>query len=102
MLKASIPLRPSYYLLSTFIFFRREKEFASMDENRDSIVTVEELTKYLDPTHEQRAVNEGNYLISMADRDRDDRLSEKEMLVNYKLFTGSTMTNYAGYLHDEF
>lgn len=80
----------------------REKEFASMDENGDGIVTVDELTKYLDPTHEQRAINEGNYLISMADRNRDDHLSEKEMLMNYQLFTGSTMANYVGYLHDEF
>ena len=72
-----------------------------MDENGDGIVTVDELTKYLDPTHEQRAINEGNYLISMADRNRDDHLSEKEMLMNYQLFTGSTMANYAGYLHDE-
>lgn len=80
----------------------REKEFAAMDENGDGIVTVDELTKYLDPTHEQRAINEGNYLISMADRNRDDHLSEKEMLMNYQLFTGSTMANYAGYLHDEF
>ena len=88
--------------LFTFIFFRREKEFGVMDENGDGIVTVDELTKYLDPTHEQRAINEGNYLISMADRNRDDHLSEKEMLMNYQLFTGSTMANYAGYLHDEF
>ena len=81
---------------------RREKEFATMDEDGDGVVTSEELTKYLDPTHEQRAINEANYLISMADRNRDGFLSEKEMLMNYQLFTGSSMANYAGYLHDEF
>lgn len=80
----------------------RETEFTAMDEDGDGVVTVDELTKYLDPTHKQRAINEGNYLVSMADRDRDDQLSEKEMLMNYQLFTGSTMANYAGYLHDEF
>lgn len=73
-----------------------------MDDNGDGVVTQEELTKYLDPTHEQRAISEANYLITMADRDRDGYMSEKEMLMNYKLFTGSSMANYAGYLHDEF
>jgi len=81
---------------------RREEEFASMDDNGDGVVTQEELTKYLDPTHEQRAISEANYLITMADRDSDGYMSEKEMLMNYKLFTGSSMANYAGYLHDEF
>lgn len=80
----------------------REDEFVAMDEDGDGVVTVDELTKYLDPTHKQRAINEGNYLVSMADRNRDDQLSEKEVLMNYQLFTGSTMANYAGYLHDEF
>lgn len=80
----------------------REEEFASMDDNGDGVVTQEELTKYLDPTHEQRAISEANYLITMADRDSDGYMSEKEMLMNYKLFTGSSMANYAGYLHDEF
>ena len=85
-----------------FVYFRREDEFVAMDEDGDGVVTVDELTKYLDPTHKQRATNEGNYLVSMADRNRDDQLSEKEVLMNYQLFTGSTMANYAGYLHDEF
>ena len=83
-------------------FYRRETEFAAMDEDGDGAVTSVELTKYLDPTHEQRAINEANYLVRMADRDYDGFLSEKEMLMNYQLFTGSSMANYAGYLHDEF
>lgn len=73
-----------------------------MDDNGDGVVTQEELTKYLDPTHKQRSISEANYLITMADRDGDGYMSEKEMLMNYKLFTGSSMANYAGYLHDEF
>lgn len=80
----------------------REEEFATMDENGDGVVTQEELAKYLDPTHEQRAISEAKYLITMADRDHDGYMSEKEMLMNYQLFTGSSMANYAGYLHDEF
>ena len=81
---------------------RREEEFASMDDDGDGVVSQEELTKYLDPTHKQRSISEANYLITMADRDGDGYMSEKEMLINYKLFTGSSMANYAGYLHDEF
>ena len=81
---------------------RREQEFIAMDEDGDGVVTSDELTKYLDPTHEQRAINEANYLMAMADRDHDGHLEEKEMLMNYQLFTGSSMANYAGYLHDEF
>ena len=89
-----------------FVFFfssnRREKEFQVMDEDGDGIVTSDELTKYLDPSHEQRAVNEADYLVQMADRDHDGFLKEREMLLEYQLFTGSSMANYAGYLHDEF
>ena len=92
-----------YYLNNLYIYFpRREEEFAAMDENGDGIVNAEELTKYLAPTHEQRAINEANYLVRVADRDYDGFLSEQEMIMNYQLFTGSSMANYAGYLHDEF
>ena len=92
----SVCLNIRYFLL------RREQEFMAMDEDGDDVVTSDELTKYLDPTHEQRAINEANYLMAMADRDHDGHLEEKEMLMNYQLFTGSSMANYAGYLHDEF
>ena len=73
-----------------------------MDENHDGIVNTAELVQYLDPSHEQHSVNEAKYLISVSDRNQDGLLSEREMLMNYQLFTGSSMSNYAGALHDEF
>jgi Ca2+-binding EF-hand superfamily protein len=73
-----------------------------MDKNSDGIVNDKELAVYLDPRHEQHAANEAAYLISVADKDKDNKLSEREMLTNYQLFTGSSLSNFAGVLHDEF
>ncbi|KAK3701375.1 hypothetical protein QZH41_008744, partial [Actinostola sp. cb2023] len=80
----------------------RKEEFKRMDKNGDGIVKLEELATYLDPRHQQHAANEASYLINVADSNKDDKLSEKEMLFNYQLFTGSSLNNYAGVLHDEF
>ena len=81
---------------------RRQEEFGRMDENHDGTVDIDELYRYLDPSHEQHSVNEAKYLISVSDRNHDGKLSEREMLMNYQLFTGSSMSNFPGALHDEF
>lgn len=73
-----------------------------MDKNGDGIVSLEELTSYLDPRHKQHAINEAAYLMSAADINKSGDLSEREMLLQYQLFTGSSLNNYAAVLHDEF
>ena len=73
-----------------------------MDSDGDGFVTTDELINYLDPRHYRHALKEADYLIRIADRNRDENISEKEMLTNYALFTGSSLTNYARVLHDEF
>jgi len=81
----------------------RAEEFKNdIDTNGDNIATRDELNIYLDPRHKQHAAREAEYLIRTSDRDRDGRLSEHEMLMNYELFTGSSFSNYAQVLHDEF
>lgn len=84
--------------------YQKEKaeEFKNdMDTNGDNIVTKEEMIRYLDPRHVQHATKEAAYLIRVSDRDRDGRLSEHEMLMQYELFTGSSFSNFAHILHDE-
>ncbi len=74
------------------IIHRRRSEFSEqMDVDKDAKVSMEELIQYLDPRHKQHAVKEADYLMSVADSDHDGELSEKEMITNYKLFTGSSM-----------
>lgn len=73
-----------------------------MDVDKDAKVSMEELIQYLDPRHKQHAVKEADYLMSVADSNRDGELSEKEMLTNYKLFTGSSMASSPKILHEEF
>jgi len=85
--------------------YQREKaeEFKrDMDMNNDNIVTKDEMIAYLDPRHKQHAMKEADYLIRVSDRDRDGRISEHEMLMKYEVFTGSSFSNYAHVLHDEF
>lgn len=81
----------------------KRREFKEdMDTNGDNIVDREEMFAYLDPRHRQHALKEAEYLVRTSDRDRDGKISEHEMLMNYNVFTGSSFTNYARVLHDEF
>ena len=73
-----------------------------MDADSDGFVTLKELERYLDPRHIQHSIKEATYLIRIADKNRDGKIGEQEMLTNYGLFTGSSLANYARVLHDEF
>lgn len=80
----------------------KAQEFKNdMDMNGDNIVTKDEMIAYLDPRNKQHAAKEAAYLIRVSDRDRDGKLSEHEMLMQYELFTGSSFSNFAHILHDE-
>lgn len=84
-------------------FAERRKEFSDMmDIDKDGYVSMEELIKYLDPRHKQHAAKEAIYLVSVSDADHDGELNEKEMIMNYKLFTGSSMASSPKILHEEF
>lgn len=75
---------------------KKRKEFHDdIDLNKDGFVTKDELSIYLDARHIQHAIKEAQYLIKLSDRDSDGRISEYEMLSNFKLFTGSDMSKYA-------
>ena len=73
-----------------------------MDLDKDGYMSMDELIKYLDPRHKQHAVKEAVYLVGIADSNHDGELSEKEMITNYRLFTGSSMANNPKILHEEF
>ncbi|XP_066929123.1 45 kDa calcium-binding protein-like [Clytia hemisphaerica] len=81
----------------------KAKEFKrDMDLNSDGKVGKEELMQYLDPRNKEHAVKEAEFLIRSSDRNRDGKISEHEMLMSYSIFTGSSLTNFAQVLHDEF
>ena len=73
-----------------------------MDLNDDGKVDKPELMQYLDPRNKEHAVKEAEFLIRSSDRNRDGKISEHEMLMSYSIFTGSSLTNFAQVLHDEF
>eukprot|EP00794_Sanderia_malayensis_P015013 gene15013-16562_t len=81
----------------------RKREFREdMDADGDGFVTLLELERYLDPRHIQHSLKEASYLIRIADKNNDNKIAEQEMLTNYGLFTGSSLTNHARRIHDEF
>ena len=73
-----------------------------MDSNGDDKVDRDEMMAYLDPRHKQHALKEAEYLMRSSDRNMDGNISEHEMLMSYSVFTGSSFSNFAQVLHDEF
>lgn len=81
----------------------RRREFKEdMDSNGDDKVDRDEMMAYLDPRHKQHALKEAEYLMRSSDRNMDGNISEHEMLMSYSVFTGSSFSNFAQVLHDEF
>ncbi|XP_015915868.1 45 kDa calcium-binding protein [Parasteatoda tepidariorum] len=82
---------------------QRLKEFReSIDVNHDGKVTREELIMYNDPENPVHSKTEARKLIRLADSDRDQLLSLKEVLAKKDVFLGSKMIDTARSFHDEF
>ncbi|BFZ23657.1 hypothetical protein BsWGS_26696 [Bradybaena similaris] len=73
-----------------------------MDVDRDQKVNIEELKNYLDPTNPVQAKLEAATLISLMDDNKDDLLSEAEILKHLDILISSKMVNFAANVHDEF
>ena len=57
---------------------------------------------YVDPRNPNHAMLEARNLIQLADNDKDNKLSLKEVLGNMELFLGSKMVDIRRSFHDEF
>jgi len=81
----------------------REKEFdLILDKNKDGIADKREIIQFLDPKNPHWARYEAINLMSIADRNRDNRLDIKEVLANPDLFLFSKLVNADAGFHGEF
>ncbi|GIX91372.1 45 kDa calcium-binding protein [Caerostris extrusa] len=81
----------------------RIREFReSIDLNQDGKVTREELIMYNDPENPVHSKTEARKLIKLADANKDQLLSLKEILAKKDYFLGSKMIDTARSFHDEF
>ncbi|GFS44604.1 45 kDa calcium-binding protein [Nephila pilipes] len=74
----------------------------SIDINQDGKVTREELLMYNDPENPVHSKTEARKLIKLADINKDNLLSLKEVLAKKDYFLGSKMVDTARSFHDEF
>ncbi|XP_022106337.1 calumenin-B-like isoform X1 [Acanthaster planci] len=82
----------------------REQFAQFRDKNHDGFMDLEEVGEWILPTEYDHIEAEAKHLIFEADKDKDKKLTKKEIIDNYDLFVGSQATNYGESLqrHDEF
>ncbi|XP_040183430.1 calumenin-B-like isoform X2 [Rana temporaria] len=75
------------------------------DLNKDGKLDRSEIGHWIHPHEYDHKELEAKHLIYESDKDRDDKLTKKEILDNWNMFVGSQATNYGEDLtrrHDEF
>ncbi|XP_075047426.1 calumenin-like isoform X2 [Mixophyes fleayi] len=75
------------------------------DLNKDGKMDRTEITHWIHPQDYDHADLEAKHLIYESDKDKDDKLTKREILDNWNMFVGSQATNYGEDLtrrHDEF
>jgi len=81
----------------------REKEFdLVLDTNKDGIADKREIVQFLDPKNPHWARYEAINLMSIADKNRDNRLDIHEVLAKPDLFLFSKLVNADAGFHGEF
>jgi len=81
---------------------RRGKEFDQVvDINKNGVVERKELIQFMDPKHQHWARHEADYLVSLADTNKDGSLQLNEVLSHPSLFLISTLINPERSLHGE-
>ena len=85
-----------------WIAARRDEFNDVVDWNKDGIVTVIELERYLDPLNDQSALAEAKQMIGFGDDNENGTLEVNELLKNSEFFTGSKLVDYAKAAHEEF
>ncbi|XP_075696347.1 reticulocalbin-3 isoform X1 [Rhinoderma darwinii] len=75
------------------------------DLNKDGKMDRSEISHWIHPQDYDHADLEAKHLLYESDKDKDDKLTKKEILDNWNMFVGSQATNYGEDLtrrHDEF
>ncbi|XP_053546829.1 reticulocalbin-3 isoform X1 [Bombina bombina] len=75
------------------------------DLNKDGKMDRDEISHWILPHDYDHTELEAKHLIYESDKDKDDKLTRKEILDNWNMFVGSQATNYGEDLtrrHDEF
>ncbi|XP_075888785.1 reticulocalbin-3 isoform X2 [Nelusetta ayraudi] len=74
------------------------------DSNKDGYLDAAEVAHWVLPGEIDHADNEAKHLILETDTDKDEKITQKEILANWNMFVGSQATNYGEDLtkrHDE-
>uniref|UniRef100_A0A1B0CV08 EF-hand domain-containing protein n=2 Tax=Lutzomyia longipalpis TaxID=7200 RepID=A0A1B0CV08_LUTLO len=81
----------------------KQEEFRRLiDKNGDGRADRGELLSYIDPRHPRHSLQEAATLFSLADANRDGRLSIEEVLAQASVFLASKMINTAENFHEDF
>lgn len=68
--------------------FQRQEEFKRLiDKNHNGVADRSELLSYVSPKHPRHALQEAAILFNIADRNKDQRLTLKEVIWNVFFFT---------------
>lgn len=71
-----------------------KNEFQQRDLNSDGSISRDELATWVLPEGFNRSAAEANYLLGMADTNKDGMLSKREIVDHHEIFTGSSATQY--------
>ncbi|XP_055715258.1 45 kDa calcium-binding protein [Phlebotomus papatasi] len=81
----------------------KKEEFRRLiDKNNDGKADRGELLSYIDPRHPRHSLQEAATLFSLADANRDAKLSIEEVLAQAGVFLASKMINTAENFHEDF
>lgn len=70
------------YMIEKTAFQRREEFKRLIDKNHDGVADRSEMLTYVSPKHPRHALQEAATLINLADRNKDRRLSWREVKLN--------------------
>ena len=77
-----------------------DEQFKNYDKNGDGKLDDAEMVDWVLPTNHEAASEEADHLIDIADLNKDEKLSEQEVVEHHEDFVGSQATNF-GSFHDE-
>lgn len=79
----------------------KDKFDNDLDLNRDGVIDLNEVHKWIIPDNDEIAIEEVDHLMATADENHDELLSYDEILDNQHVFVGSEATDYGNDLLGE-
>eukprot|EP00058_Branchiostoma_floridae_P023959 XP_002609449.1 hypothetical protein BRAFLDRAFT_127026 [Branchiostoma floridae] len=75
------------------------EQFDEYDKDGDGVLEGEEVAAWVTPNHREAAEEEADHLLSMADTNKDEKLSAEEIMSDPDLFLQSDLTEQGELLH---